>query len=80
MRPLLATYAWLLARLPEAQAARLVLALVPRHPQRFEEVAAFAQAQGFSVWRRSHWQGGALPQQALQAQVVVGDSLGEMAR
>ena len=76
---LAAWQAWL-ARLPGAQAARLVLALVPRHPQRFDEVAAFAQAQGFSVWRRSQWQGGALPQQALQAQVVVGDSLGEMAR
>lgn len=76
---LAAWQAWL-ARLPEAQAARLVLALVPRHPQRFEEVVALVQAQGLSVWRRSQWQGGALPQQALQAQVVVGDSLGEMAR
>ncbi|MDZ7814280.1 MAG: 3-deoxy-D-manno-octulosonic acid transferase [Ideonella sp.] len=62
------------------QAAGLVLALVPRHPQRFDEVASLVQAQGLSVWRRSHWQGGALPEPALQAQVVLGDSLGEMAR
>ncbi|MBQ0935808.1 3-deoxy-D-manno-octulosonic acid transferase [Ideonella paludis] len=76
---LAAWQAWL-ASLPEHHAAGMMLALVPRHPQRFDEVAALVQAQGRSLWRRSDWQGGALPEQALQAQVVVGDSLGEMAR
>lgn len=76
---LAAWQAWL-ASLPAHQAAGLVLALVPRHPQRFDEVAAQVPAQGFTVWRRSQWQGGALPEHALQAQVVLGDSLGEMAR
>jgi 3-deoxy-D-manno-octulosonic-acid transferase len=47
--------------------------VVPRHPQRFDEVASLAAAQGLSVSRRSEWTGG--PQ---AAQVWIGDSLGEM--
>lgn len=76
---LTAWQAWL-ASLPEPQRGRYVLALVPRHPQRFDEVAALVHAQGLTLWRRSEWQGSALPEQALRAQVVLGDSLGEMAR
>nr|MBA2676509.1 3-deoxy-D-manno-octulosonic acid transferase [Ramlibacter sp.] len=49
--------------------------LVPRHPQRFEEVAGMAMQAGFSVSRRSAW-GSDGPQ---SAQVWIGDSLGEMA-
>ncbi|MHB1123303.1 MAG: 3-deoxy-D-manno-octulosonic acid transferase [Ramlibacter sp.] len=48
--------------------------IVPRHPQRFDEVAALVAARGFSVARRSEW---AAPPQ--DAQVWIGDSLGEMA-
>ena len=48
--------------------------LVPRHPQRFDEVAALCAANGFSVSRRSQWQSG--PQ---DADIWLGDSLGEMA-
>ncbi len=48
--------------------------IVPRHPQRFDEVAALVQAQGFSLSRRSAW--GQAPQ---AADVWLGDSLGEMA-
>ena len=48
--------------------------VVPRHPQRFDEVAQLAQARGFTVSRRSSWQDA--PQ---DAQVWIGDSLGEMA-
>lgn len=48
--------------------------LVPRHPQRFDEVAALCTAQGFSVSRRSQWLSG--PQ---DADIWLGDSLGEMA-
>ncbi len=47
--------------------------IVPRHPQRFDEVAALAAGQGFSVSRRSSW--GAVP---LPADIWIGDSLGEM--
>lgn len=55
-----------------------LLLIVPRHPQRFDEVAALAQAAGGQVARRSQW---ALAPDgpALQADVWVGDSLGEMA-
>ncbi|MES2424455.1 MAG: glycosyltransferase N-terminal domain-containing protein, partial [Pseudomonadota bacterium] len=48
--------------------------VVPRHPQRFDAVAALVQAQGFSVSRRSTWNGTPEP-----ADVWLGDSLGEMA-
>jgi 3-deoxy-D-manno-octulosonic-acid transferase len=47
--------------------------LVPRHPQRFDEVAALVVQAGFSVSRRSAWQDVPAP-----AQVWIGDSLGEM--
>ena len=50
-----------------------LLVIVPRHPQRFDEVAALAAARGFEVARRSH--GGAVP---ATVRVVVGDSMGEM--
>ncbi|MBS0468487.1 MAG: 3-deoxy-D-manno-octulosonic acid transferase [Proteobacteria bacterium] len=48
--------------------------LVPRHPQRFDEVQRLCEAAGLSVARRSQWTDG--PQ---QADVWLGDSLGEMA-
>ena len=53
--------------------------LVPRHPQRFEQVAALVHAQGFSLQMRSDWS--ATPDvQACRSdtQVVLGDSMGEM--
>ena len=48
--------------------------IVPRHPQRFDEVAALIERHGLGVSRRSAW---ALQPQA--ADVWLGDSLGEMA-
>jgi 3-deoxy-D-manno-octulosonic-acid transferase len=48
--------------------------VVPRHPQRFDEVAALATQHGFSVSRRSEWTSAPPP-----AAVWIGDSLGEMA-
>ena len=54
--------------------------VVPRHPQRFDEVQALAGQQGLSVSRRSIWAAGpALHADAMQADVWLGDSLGEMA-
>ena len=52
--------------------------IVPRHPQRFEEVAALVQAQGLSLSRRSQWPGGLPDAKALGADVWLGDSMGEM--
>jgi 3-deoxy-D-manno-octulosonic-acid transferase len=54
--------------------------LVPRHPQRFEEVHAAVKASGMTVFRRSSLlpDDGVWPQVAAQAEVFLGDSLGEM--
>ncbi len=54
--------------------------VVPRHPQRFDEVAQMLQARGWQVSRRSQWRDG--PDAAGEADVNtvwLGDSLGEMA-
>jgi 3-deoxy-D-manno-octulosonic-acid transferase len=64
--------------------------IVPRHPQRFDEVAALITQAGFTVSRRSQWPDMATPgslattKPALDlapelADVWLGDSLGEMA-
>ena len=56
---------------------RPLLLIVPRHPQRFDEVATLVQQQGLRLARRSHW--GVDPDpQAAEADVWLGDSLGEM--
>ena len=74
--------AWhkLLAGLPEADAPRLFI--VPRHPQRFDEVAAAIEAKGWRISRRTAWGpagGDALPDaQARAADVWLGNSMGEM--
>jgi len=49
--------------------------VVPRHPQRFDEVAALAAQHGFTVSRRSGWADGPAP-----TDIWIGDSLGEMAQ
>nr|WP_315189735.1 3-deoxy-D-manno-octulosonic acid transferase [uncultured Albidiferax sp.] len=76
---------WPPALIPSAQAAPKLgvmdvqWLIVPRHPQRFDAVAALVVEQGFSLSRRSQWAemsiGGPEP-----ADVWLGDSLGEMAR
>ena len=54
--------------------------VVPRHPQRFSEVAALAAQHGLSVSRRSGWAGNPADNDAaMHADVWLGDSLGEMA-
>ena len=56
---------------------RPLLLIVPRHPQRFDEVAAMIAASGLRMARRSAW--GAMPTaSALGADVWLGDSMGEM--
>ena len=54
--------------------------IVPRHPQRFDAVAALIEAQGFAVSRRSAWHDGPpLANESEGRTVWLGDSLGEMA-
>lgn len=60
------------ARCLESESSLLLL-LVPRHPERFDQVARLCQERGFTVGRRSQ-------QDSVQdaTQVIVGDSMGEM--
>ena len=57
---------------------RPLLLIVPRHPQRFDGVAALIAASGLTAVRRSTW-ADAPPPEAAQADVWLGDSIGEMA-
>ena len=50
-----------------------LLVVVPRHPQRFEQVAALAEKIGFALQRRSED-----APVAAQTQVLLGDSMGEL--
>jgi 3-deoxy-D-manno-octulosonic-acid transferase len=59
--------------IPIDKRAKVKLAIVPRHPQRFDEVAALISSTGFDVQRRSA--GATLDQTEA---VYLGDSLGEM--
>jgi 3-deoxy-D-manno-octulosonic-acid transferase len=52
--------------------------IVPRHPQRVDEVQQLLVSAGWSVSRRSAW-GDAGPPAQVNGQVWLGDSLGEMA-
>ncbi|MDO9238074.1 MAG: 3-deoxy-D-manno-octulosonic acid transferase [Aquabacterium sp.] len=54
------------------------LLLVPRHPQRFNEVAELVAQRGLTLSRRSAWPAGQPNAQALDADVWLGDSMGEM--
>lgn len=63
---------------PEHQNASLMM--VPRHPQRFEEVASLIKSEGFELLRRSNtadWSLNSVDTQGTT--VLLGDSLGEMA-
>lgn len=71
---------WLQAvqALPDAWRAALWL-IVPRHPQRMDEVQALFTAAGLTVSRRSSWPEAGPQTDAQQSDVWLGDSLGEMA-
>ncbi len=69
--------ALLLAAWHGVAAPRPLLAIVPRHPQRFDAVAALVTSSGFSLSRRSTW-ASIPPAAALSADVWLGDSMMEM--
>lgn len=52
-----------------------LVVIVPRHPQRFDEVAQLCDAAHLKVQRRSQWQGDVLGD---DVRVMLGDSMGEM--
>jgi len=53
-----------------------LLCLVPRHPERFTEVAEQINSTGLKFRRRSEWSG--TPSECAGLDVVLGDSMGEM--
>jgi 3-deoxy-D-manno-octulosonic-acid transferase len=59
-----------LQALPPAQQNAAQWLIVPRHPQRFDEVAELIRVAGLTVSRRSNWQ---------NKSIWLGDSIGEMA-
>jgi len=65
---LLEVYQALLTENPE-----LLLVIVPRHPERFDDVAALIKQQGFKLARRSLGQ-----QPTPKTQVYLGDTMGEL--
>jgi len=71
--PLLAAWARQARDLPVPP----LLLVVPRHPQRFDEVAGLVAGAGLALARRSAW-GDAPPADARSADVWLGDSIGEM--
>ncbi len=66
-----------LDRLSAAQRAAAQWMIVPRHPQRFDEVAALLVSAGLTVSRRSAWPETG-PSECAAADIWLGDSLGEM--
>ena len=67
----------LIAAWQELIKPRPLLLLVPRHPQRFDEVEGLLQASELSSLRRSSW-GDTPPPEAEGVDVWLGDSMGEM--
>lgn len=65
--------ALVLDAIAQAAVPGLLTVIVPRHPQRFDEVAALLKARGLSFRRRS--ENAELPP---ECQVLLGDSMGEM--
>ena len=65
--------AWLTQAAP-----RPLLVIVPRHPQRFDEVSALVRSRRLSLVRRSEWADGAPPPEAATMDVWLGDSMREM--
>ena len=55
--------------------ADMLLVIVPRHPQRFDDVARMVASRGLAMQRRSAMEGSALPG---EVRVLLGDSMGEM--
>jgi len=67
----------LLQRWAVLDVPRPLLLLVPRHPQRFDAVADMVVGFGFTLQRRSRW-AVRPPDDAMGADVWLGDSMGEM--
>ncbi len=71
----------LLAIWPEllGENSNLLLVLAPRHPERFSAVAALIDRSGRSWQQRSHWNAEAAQEKLGSTQIVLLDSIGELA-
>jgi 3-deoxy-D-manno-octulosonic-acid transferase len=69
-QPLLAAFKTVQQQFPAA-----IMILAPRHPERFEKVAALISSEGFALRRRSQWQ----PPQPISTGIFLLDSVGELA-
>jgi 3-deoxy-D-manno-octulosonic-acid transferase len=67
-----------LARSTEDGRVDALVIIVPRHPQRFDQVAALIEARGYALSRRSSMAVWRAPVPS-EKSVVLGDSMGEMA-
>jgi 3-deoxy-D-manno-octulosonic-acid transferase len=68
--PLLAAFKTVQQKFPMA-----VMILAPRHPERFEKVAALISAEGLLLQRRNQWR----PAQPIRSGIFLLDSVGELA-
>jgi 3-deoxy-D-manno-octulosonic-acid transferase len=62
-------------KVAQQQFPAAVMVLAPRHPERFEKVAALISSQGFALQRRTQWQ----PSQPIRNGIFLLDSVGELA-
>ncbi len=67
--------ALILDALPAVDMADALIVIVPRHPQRFDEVARLIEAHGLSLCRKSMLGDAPVP---TEIRVLLGDSMGEM--
>ncbi|MEN9775613.1 MAG: hypothetical protein RL322_2683, partial [Pseudomonadota bacterium] len=68
----------LLEQLSKGPQSDVLWLIVPRHPNRFDDVARLSQSYGMTVSRRSEWPGSSPDERAAHADVWLGDSVGEM--
>ena len=68
--PLLAAFKAVQQQFPAA-----LMVLAPRHPERFEKVAALISSEGFLLQRRTQWK----PAQPIRSGIFLLDSVGELA-
>jgi 3-deoxy-D-manno-octulosonic-acid transferase len=63
----------------QALGSRARVLLVPRHPQRFDDIARLLSARGLNFARRSQLGDLAMPKSGSDPDFLLGDSMGEMA-
>lgn len=70
--------ALILEAIASSQIANLLTVIVPRHPQRFDEVATLLSKHNIPFCRRSEFSMGTVAGDIPNCSVILGDSMGEM--